>query len=77
MVLTRSGGITGRLEDELARLQMYYNQRNEACACGERNGSCNCGRSERQVEDVSQYYARNDSCHRHRLADNQPKTELS
>jgi hypothetical protein len=76
MVLTRRGRQTGRIEDEINRLQMYYNQRNEACQCGERNGDCSCGSPvESSSNDISQYYKANDTCHRHRKPDNEPKTQ--
>lgn len=76
MVLTRQGTRTGRVEDELRRLQVYYNERNEACACGGRSGDCSCpDESYSAVDDISEYYKASDSCHRHRNPDNVPKTE--
>lgn len=76
MVLTRRGTRSGRIEDQLEQLRVYYNQRNEACACGGRNGDCSCpDDSYSGPENVDQYYKRNDSCHRHRVPDEQPKSE--
>ena len=79
MVLTRNGKSTGRVEDQINRLQMYYNQRNEACACGGRNGDCNCPESDSyNVEDSSfmnnHYREKDQTCHRHRKPDDDPKS---
>jgi hypothetical protein len=73
MVQTRRGTTTSRYED-LHALQRHYDSRNKACGCGGRNGDCNCAEEGHSNSTLS-HYKEKDTCHRHRKADGESKTE--